>query len=104
MKYNQGVDEWFNEVRCSPFHNNPQVKRLDAIAQLQPSRRSFDKFVNVLGTVTVPWDKALKTFTDNMQAGAFKSEFRFFANGRWGSSSQVSELFSLFRQALHYNS
>ena len=106
MTFNEGVDTWFDSVVDHPWAY-PEVGRLDVISQSRPSSHNFHKFteaVEILRAASkVPWADALHAFVEKIRGGAFRGEFRFTASRHRVQCSQVSELFSLFQQALHYN-
>lgn len=106
MTFSEGVDSWFDSVVTHPWAHK-EVTRLDVISQLRPSSHNFHKFseaVEILRAANVvPWADQLHAFVDNIRGGEFRNEFRFTASRHRAQCSQVSELFSLFQQALHYN-
>jgi hypothetical protein len=104
MTFNEGVDSWFEKVVENPYAHYYEVQRLDKISQLRATKRNFNKFDEAVETLPVlPWSNNLRAFVKGIRTGEFKGEFRFTASRHRAQCSQVSELFSLFRQALHYH-
>jgi len=113
MTFNEGVDTWFDSVVTHPrppignVYACRAVARLDDISQLRATKHNFNKFTEAVETLRalaqVPWADKLYDFVERIRQGKFRSEFRFTASRHRAQCSQVSELFSLFQQAFHYN-
>ena len=91
-------EEWYDLVIDHPEGTEELLK----IAQMRPTKRNFLKFKNVLEQTKGPWQSSLLEFITNMEKGKYKNEFGAFSQDSGGNVSQVSELFSLFRQAAKY--
>lgn len=112
----------FDQIVGHPTMGDPGVGRLATFIGRYPSRapatlEGFKKFRRLLKSSDAPWKEKLEAFLRKMISGAYAGEFGKFANlsetghiepgvvSTFGvyECSQVSELFSLFCQALHYN-
>lgn len=91
-------DKWFDMVADNPAKDDPGAQELDKISRGKPTKLAFEKFENAIRKTKAPWKKAVLGFVENMKSGKYKKEFGKFD----GEHSQVSELFSLFRQAFDY--
>ena len=120
---NQFYDEFpFDEVMDHPTMTDPGVQALSNFIGDYPSRApatqgGYKKFCKLLLDVHAPWKEDLESFVKRMNEGAYADDFGKFANlsetghippgvvSVFGcyECSQVSELFSQFCQALHYN-
>lgn len=107
----------FDEIMEDPCFDDPGVQRISAHVGRYPSRapanqEGFEAFCELLEGVKASWKDKLEVFIENMEIGAYENEFGQFANRSesghipeaclW-ECSQVSEMISLFTQALHYN-
>ena len=112
----------FEEISDMPSMDAEGVKALDKFIGRYPSSApatlgGFGTFCQLLMDVRAPWRNLLETFVGKMNEGVYEDEFGKFANmsetghiapgvvSVFGvyECSQVSSLFSLFCQALHYN-
>ena len=103
--FSRDSDKWFDEISLGKI--SPEmidIARDIKSEKLKPTERGYEKFKNRLNKIRSSVPKSLFNFIDNIDAGKYNDEFRYmYGNFLYGGkSSQVTELFSFFEQAVLY--
>ena len=102
-KFNDDVNSWFDGVVTMSQSNHPFHTTLHYLALLvtyvKPTKTNYKKLQTELAKHS--YLSSVLEFTKMMDAGKYKKEFKYFSERE---VSQVSEFFSLFRQACTYHS
>jgi hypothetical protein len=94
--FNSESDKWqellFQAVVTGDYVELP----MRIVTQMKPTEVSLLKFKDAVAKYHAPWVRPLQGFIDNIEFGKYEREFKKM----YGTHSQVSELFSSFRQAV----
>lgn len=92
----------FDAIVEDPHFDEYEVQRLLVIAKGPATSSAMDHYIEAVASLSddISWKNDLNYFLDSMTKGAYNNEFKYYSKGQ---VSQVSELFSLTRQALMYN-
>ena len=99
--FSKDSDKWFDLI-SNEANLNPKIKKLAMDikdGKIKPTQQGFDKFYKELQLLPSNLMIVLDEFIDDVESGKYDSEFK----NKYGKNSQVSEIMSLFRQAVLYN-
>ncbi len=100
--FSRESDHWFDLLADNSDSLNPSIKQLAKdikSGKIKPTVSGFNKFYNELQSLPPNIMIELDDFIDKIESGKYKDEFKY----KYGNVSQISELFSLFTQAVFYN-
>jgi hypothetical protein len=102
--WNKDTDAWWGGVLEASIDKGTK-DRFDRILSKVPTTAAMQELRLVLKVVKEDWSDRVVQFIDSIERGAYRREFKYKAHKARNTyqCSQVSVLFSLFRQAIHYN-
>jgi hypothetical protein len=102
--YDSDVNSWFDDLADTDIPELRALAQDIASGKLKPTSEGFNTFKNVIQQVLrssgeQPALETLQGMISAIDGGKYKSEFKL----KFGDTSQVSNLFSDFRQSVLYS-